>query len=98
MKETNDKDYFKRLAQQLMFQLSDEEADDIVQEFLVLEQQLQHLDNINTDGVEEMVYPFEDDTYFLRDDSVNHTLSQDEALANVTKKVEGHFLLPKVVK
>ena len=56
------------------------------------------LDKVNTDGVEEMVYPFEEPTAFLRDDVVTNVISQDDALANVDKKIEGHFVLPKVVK
>ncbi|MEE8807549.1 MAG: Asp-tRNA(Asn)/Glu-tRNA(Gln) amidotransferase subunit GatC [Lactimicrobium sp.] len=98
MEEKKDRAYFKKLANQLMFDLSDEEADAIVQEFSTLEKQMKLLDAVNTDGVEEMIYPFEDDTHFLRDDVVSNVISQDDAMANVDKKLEGHFVLPKVVK
>ena len=93
-----DKEYFKKLAQQLMFDLSDEEAEDIVKEFETLQKQMELLDKVNTDGVEEMIYPFEDETHFLRDDVVTHVITQEEAVANVDKNIEGHFVLPKVVK
>ena len=92
MSEEKSKEYFKRLANQLMFDLNDEEAEDIVKEFETLEKQLKLLDEVNTEGVEPMVYPFEDETTFLRKDS------QEDALANVKDKIEGHFILPKVVK
>lgn len=98
MEEKKDRAYFRRLANQLMFDLSDEEADAIVREFGTLEGQMSLMDAVNTDGVEEMVYPFEDDTYFLREDKADHVITQDEAMANVDKKLEGHFVLPKVVK
>lgn len=98
MEEKKDQAYFKKLANQLMFDLSDEEANDIVKEFETLQSQLQLLDNINTDGVEEMVYPFEEATTWLREDVVSNVISQDDALANVDKKLEGHFVLPRVVK
>ncbi len=98
MEEKKDREYFRKLAHQLMFDLSDEEADSIVQEFSTLEKQMALLDAVNTDGVEEMIYPFEDDTDFLRDDVVSNVISQDEAVSNVKKKLEGHFVLPKVVK
>ena len=81
-----------------MFDLSDEEAENIVSEFDVLTKQMKLLDAVNTDGVEEMIYPFEDETSFIREDEVTHVISQDDALANVNKKIEGHFVLPKVVK
>lgn len=98
MEEKKDAEYFKKLAHQLMFDLSDEEADAIVKEFDTLNSQLHLLDEVDTNGVEPMIYPFEDETSYLRDDEVSNVISQDEALANVTKKLEGHFILPKVVK
>lgn len=98
MNEIKDRAYFKKLAHQLMFDLSDEEADSIVEEFTSLEKQMSLLEAIDTENVEEMIYPFEEETTFLRDDVVTNVISQDDAVANVTKKIEGHFILPKVVK
>lgn len=98
MEEKKDREYFKKLAKQLMFELSDDEADSLVMEFSVLEAQMKLLDAVDTDGVEEMVYPFEEPTVFLREDEVSNVISQDDAMANVKKKLEGHFVLPKVVK
>lgn len=98
MEEKLNAGFFKDLAKSLMFELSDEEANDIVNEFEVLNNQMALLDAVDTEGVEPMVYPFEDETYYLREDEVSHTCTQDEALKNVEKKLEGHFILPKVVK
>ena len=98
MEEKKDREYFKKLAHQLMFDLSDEEADSLVREFGTLEGQMALLDAVNTDGVEEMIYPFEAATTFVRKDEVSNVITQDEAMANVDKKIEGHFVLPKVVK
>lgn len=98
MEEIKDREYFKKLAHQLMFDLSDKEADSIVKEFGQLEKQMSLLDKVNTDGVEEMIYPFEEPTSFLREDEVSNVITQAEAMKNVTKNLEGHFVLPKVVK
>ncbi len=98
MEEKHDAAYFRGLAHQLMFDLSDQEADDIVKEFDTLNRQLELLDAVNTDGVEPMIYPFEEETSFLRDDQVSNVITQEEALSNVDKKLEGHFVLPRVVK
>ena len=81
-----------------MFDLSDEDADGIVKEFGELETQMSLLDQVNTDDTEEMIYPFEQATTFLRDDVVTNVISQADAMKNVKKKLEGHFVLPKVVK
>ena len=98
MEEKKDREYFKKLAHQLMFDLSDEEADGIVKEFGELETQMSLLDQVNTDDTEEMFYPFEQATTFLRDDVVTNVISQADAMKNVKKNLEGHFVLPKVVK
>ena len=78
--------------------MSDEEAESLVKEFSTLEAEMSLLDAVDTEGVEEMVYPFEAPTIFLREDEVSNVISQDDAMANVKKKLEGHFVLPKVVK
>ena len=93
-----DKKAIKEYAEHLMFELSDEEADSLVKEFSTLEAEMALLDAVDTEGVEEMVYPFEAPTVFLREDEVSNVISQDDAMANVKKKLEGHFVLPKVVK
>lgn len=98
MEEKKDREYFRKLAHQLMFDLSDEEADGIVKEFGELETQMSLLDQVNTDDTEEMIYPLEQATSFLRDDVVTNVISQADAMKNVKKNLEGHFVLPKVVK
>ena len=98
MEEKKDREYFRKLAHQLMFDLSDEEADGIVKEFGELETQMGLLDKVNTDDTEEMIYLFEQATQFLREDVVTNVISQADAMKNVKKNLEGHFVLPKVVK
>ncbi len=90
--------YFKTLAHQLMFDLSDDEAKDIALEFETLQKQLSILEAIDTTNVEEMVYPFEMPTTFLREDVVENVCSQQDALKNAKAQKEGHFVVPKVVK
>ena len=98
MVENKDREYFQKLANQLMFNISDKEADELVSEFSTLEKQFAIMEEIDTDGVEEMIYPFEEPTTYIRHDEPDHVISQDDAMRNVTKKLEGHFVLPKVVK
>ena len=98
METIKDKTYFKGLANRLMFDLNDEEATSIVDEFATLCQQLELLEAVDTTGVEPMVYPFETPTVYLRDDEEDHTISQEQAMANATKSLQGHFSVPKVVK
>ena len=91
-------EYFKKLAHDIMFDLNDEEVSELQEEFKVLLQQIELLDGIDTEGVEEMIYPFEAETTFLREDSVDNVISQEAALLNVKSAKAGHVHVPKVVK
>lgn len=91
-------EYFKKLAHGIMFDINEQEIEELKEEFKVLLEQIDVLDEINTEGVEEMIYPFEADTSFLREDVVAHVVSQADALVNVKSVKAGHVHVPKVVK
>lgn len=95
--EKHSKAYFKNLAQQLRFELTDSEAQDIADEFSVLIDQMNLLNTIETEGVQPMVYPFEEATTFMREDVVDHVLSAQEALKNAPTSKNGFFITKKVV-
>lgn len=88
----------KNLALDLMFEVSDEEALDIVNDFKLLDEMLSFFEEIDTTNVEEMIYPYDIETSYLRDDEVSNVLSSEDALSNVAKVKEGHVVVPKVVK
>lgn len=88
---------FKALALQCRFELSDEEAQDIKNEFDVLISQMRLLDKIDTENVEPMVYPFEEPTSFLREDVIENVLPIKEVLKNAPKEKNGFFVTQKVV-
>lgn len=96
--ETFTKEYFKKLAHDIMFDINDDEAGELQEEFKLLLEQIDVLNEIDTEGVEEMIYPFEAETSFLREDQVTCTVSQEEALSNVASVKAGHVHVPKVVK
>lgn len=92
------KEEVKVLANNLMFEVDDNEADDIVSDFELLEKMLNFFEEIDTDGVEEMIYPFEDETSYFREDEVTNVLSQKDALSNAAKVISGHVVVPRVLK
>lgn len=85
-------------ANRLMFRIKDEEMDTVRKEFGALNEMLKSFQEIDTEGVEEMVYPFEEATTYLRDDVVDEVLTSEEVLANAPAQKAGHIQLPKVVK
>lgn len=93
-----DKAKVQELANDLMFSVNDDEINDIIKEFESLDKMISFFDSINTDKVEEMVYPLDVETTYLREDKEDHKISQEDALANVKKTKQGHILVPKVVK
>jgi aspartyl-tRNA(Asn)/glutamyl-tRNA(Gln) amidotransferase subunit C len=95
--EKHTPDYFKSLAKQLRFELTDEEALSIAEEFTVLINQMNLLNAIDTDGVSPMVYPIEEPTTFMRDDVADQVLSAQEALKNAPSSKNGFFVTKKVV-
>ena len=93
-----DKAKVQELANDLMFSVNDDEIKDIIKEFDSLDKMISFFDSINTDKVEEMVYPLDVETTYLREDKEDNKISQEDALANVKKTKQGHILVPKVVK
>lgn len=91
-------EYFKKLANDIRFDLNEQEISELKEEFKVLMEQIDVLDEIDTEGVEEMIYPFEAETAFLREDTVDRVITQEEALSNVKSAKAGHVHVPKVVK
>ena len=88
---------FKDLANQLRFSLSDAEAQDIKNEFDVLIVQMDLLNKIDTEGIEPMVYPFDEETSFMREDVADQVLPVQEVLKNAPKTKNGFFVTQKVV-
>lgn len=91
-------EYFRKLANDLKFNLSDEEIESLKKDFVAVEKQVQLFEKIDTENVEPMVYPFETPTTFIREDVEAETLSQEDALTNVKDVRMGHVHVPKVVR
>ena len=51
-------EYFHKLANDLKFDLSDEEINELKKDFIEVEKQVELFEKIDTTGVEPMVYPF----------------------------------------
>ena len=95
MEEIKDQAYFKELAHRLMFDLSDEEALDIVKEFKTLCSQLELLEAIDTTGVEPMPHPIPVFNV-MREDEVKYEQTKSEMMANAPYEEDGFFRVPKI--
>lgn len=86
------------LASLYQFSLSEEEKDLLERDFEDLEEDLRLLEAIDTEGVEPMVYPFEDETSYLREDDQIEVLSLEDVLENAPERKNSYFVVPKVVE
>ncbi len=88
----------KECANNLMFDMSDEQYDVLLSEFDVITQQMSLLGEIEgLENVEPMTFPYEIYTDFLREDEPLESISKEDALRNAKDVVEGQIKLPKVV-
>ena len=51
-------EYFHKLANDLKFDLSDEEIEELKKDFVAVEEQVSLFEKVDTEVVEPMVYPF----------------------------------------
>jgi len=58
---------------------------------------VEKLEEINTDGIEPLIYMV-DETNITREDFMKQDVSQDEGLKNAPKKDSDYFRVPKVIE
>ena len=58
---------------------------------------VEKLEEINTDGIEPLIYMV-DETNITREDKMKQDVSQDEGLKNAPKKDSDYFRVPKVIE
>ena len=97
MREIN-LEMLKQCANNLMFDMKEEEYQTLLNEFDILKQQFALIGEIKgLDEEEPMTFPFECHTDFLREDEEGETLSVDDVLSNAKDVYAGQVKLPKAV-
>lgn len=93
-----DKNVLKDAANRLLFDMSDEEYQTLLNEFGAIQHQLSLIGDIKgVDEVTPMTFPFNVAITYLRDDEPTKPLTQEEALKNAHDVKDGQIKLPKVV-
>ena len=94
-----DKSTLKLAANRLMFELTDEEYDQLLDEFDAIIEQMKKIGEIEgVDDATPMTFPFDVDCSYLRDDVPCEPLPREEILKNTQDVVDGKIRLPRVVK
>ncbi|WP_294578396.1 Asp-tRNA(Asn)/Glu-tRNA(Gln) amidotransferase subunit GatC [uncultured Thomasclavelia sp.] len=88
----------KKLGLKTMFNISDEEMPELIEEYDIFMNHVAVLEKIDTDGVEPLPYPYEIETSFLREDEPVDIISLDDVLKNAKCVQDNQIKVPKVVK
>ncbi len=97
MKEIN-KALLKECANNLMFDMKEEEYQTLLKEFDIVQTQLSKIGEIEGLNEEEpMTFPFDCAISYLREDVEGKELTKEEALKNAKDVFAGQIRLPKVV-
>ena len=82
----------KKAANNLLFDMSDEQYQTLLNEFDIIQQQMEIIGTLkNIDNVSPMTFPFDVSISYLREDEPSQPLKQEEALKNA------HDVVPKVL-
>lgn len=88
----------KKLAENLLFDMSEEQYQTLQDEFEVILKQMKLLAEIpNIDDVEPLVFPVESPNMGLREDEPEDCLRAEEVLENAKDKMMGMIKVQKVV-
>ena len=85
----------KKLGLKTMFNISDGEMPELVDEYDIFMNHVAVLEEIDTEGIEPLAYEIE--TTFLRDDEPIDIISLEDALSNAKSVQENQIKVPKVV-
>ncbi|MDD6301906.1 MAG: aspartyl/glutamyl-tRNA amidotransferase subunit C [Bacillales bacterium] len=93
-----DLELLKVCANNLMFDMSEEQYKVLLREFDILTKQMEVLADIQgLDEISPMTFPFDVTTTYLREDVFEESITKEEVLRNAKEVVDGQIKLPKVV-
>ncbi len=97
MKEV-DNELLKRCANNLMFDMKEEEYHTLKNEFDILLKQMDIFKDIEgLNDVTPMTFPFDCESDFLREDVASEPYSKEDILKNAKEVLDDQIVLPKVV-
>lgn len=87
----------KKLGLKTMFNISDEEMPELIEEYDIFMNHVAVLEKIDTKGKEPLAYPYEIETSFLREDEPVDVISREDVLKNAKSVQDNQIKVPKVV-
>lgn len=91
------REQLKKLANRLMYDMSDEEYELLEKEFEVYQKEIELIENIDTEGVDPMTFPFFYESIGLREDEPCDVLTTEEVLQNAQDVFDNQVKVKKVI-
>ena len=92
------KEMVNEYAEKLLIGLTEEEANMVLEEFSIIDEDINKINNIKgLDEVEPMTHCLDNFVYELRDDNVEESIEIEELLQNCDNKTDREVIVPKVV-
>ena len=93
------KEMVDEYADKLLIGLSEEENEQVLDEFQIIDENIDLINKIpNIEKIEPMTHCLDDFIYELREDNVEEELDIEEALSNCDEKTDREVSVPKVVE
>ena len=93
----NKEEMLKKLGLKTMFNITDAEMPELVEEYEIFMNHVAVLEKIDTDGKAPLAQPYEIETCFLRDDEPIDVISREDVLKNAKSVQDNQIKVPKVV-
>jgi aspartyl-tRNA(Asn)/glutamyl-tRNA(Gln) amidotransferase subunit C len=94
---TIDKKTVDEIAHLARLEFEDAAKEEIIKDMNRMLAFVDKLNELNTDGVEPLIY-MNDDVDVMREDLAQNNITQQEALKNAPKKDSDYFKVPKVIE
>jgi aspartyl-tRNA(Asn)/glutamyl-tRNA(Gln) amidotransferase subunit C len=94
---TIDKKTVDEIAHLARLEFEDAAKEEIIKDMNRMLAFVDKLNELNTDGVEPLIY-MNDDVDVMREDLAQNNVTQQEALKNAPKKDSDYFKVPKVIE
>ena len=94
----DERELIQSLAKDVKLSVLDENMDTFIEAYHQFLKQVQSLESILTEGVEPLVFPFEVETSFLREDSIQDVMHREDILKNAKHIKNQQIQIPKVVE
>ena len=90
-------DHVQRIAMLSRLECSDDEIEHYAKDLNRILKHIEQLDELNTDDIEPTAHALRLVNVY-REDILQESLSNDQALANAPDKEQGHFKVPQIIQ